>query len=334
MRDSFIEDARTERTTQILTFGALLGISLLIAVPRVEALDTAFFFYLMFWIAITMSVNLIFGFTGYIPFGYFAFYGIGAYAAVLGYIHFRIPMLGGAILAGIAALVLGVIFLPMFRLDGIYFAIGTFAAAWAIRIGITLTPEDITGGATSLLIADAYAPDIAYYAMVTTTVAVVVTSVWLNRSRYGTLLRAIRDDSLAAETCGINRTKLRSGAWFLSAFFPGVLGALDVWYTTVLSPESGFNVLLSIKPILYALFGGVGTILGPFLGGMVMYLIDDFIWQAIPLGSYLVTGLVLMLVVLVFPRGILGEFEHWQGVFGSEDRLVSIDQLFSDRGEK
>lgn len=319
--DSIVDDLRRSRVRRVGAVGALLALALLALNPVVGIGEQSFLFYLMFWVGLTLSVNLVFGFTGYIPFGYFAFYGVGAYGTAMTYLHLGVPMPVAVLVGGVAAVVLGVVFLPMFRLDGIYFAIATFAAAWALRIALTMTPEDITGGATGLYVAEAYDPTMTYYAMFAVLLGVLATTVWVDRSRLGTMLRAMRDDPVAAEMSGINRAKIRSFVWLLSAFFPGMLGGIDTWNTTVVTPESGFDVLLSIKPILYALFGGAGTVLGPILGASGLYLLDDFIWGALPLGSYLATGLVLMLVVLLFPRGLVGEFEYREALLDGVDSL-------------
>lgn len=330
---SLVSDLRESRLKQAVAAVGLLGLVILIVSPYTGLFGTSFLFYLMFWVSMTVSVNLVFGLTGYIPFGYFAFYGVGSYAAAMSYLHLGIPMVAAVVVGGIASIILGILFLPMFKLDGIYFAIATFAAAWAIRVGVTLTPENLTGGATGLYIADAYNPALTYYAMVVVTIAVVATTVWLLYSRYGTILRAIRDDPTAAEMSGINRSRMRSYVWLASAFFPGLLGAIDTWNTTVVSPKGAFDVLLSVKPILYALFGGAGTIIGPVVGSSTLYVLDDLIWSALPLGSYLVTGIVLMLVVLLFPRGLVGEFEYREGLFG-EDGALHIANLVREQGDK
>ena len=263
----------------------------------------------MFWTSLALGLNIIFGFTGYVPFGYFGFYGVGSYAAAMGFIHLDVPMLAVIPLSLLAGLGLAVLFLPMLRLDGIYFAIANFAGAFAIGIAIKLTPRELTGGASGLELAQAYDPITTYYAMFAVTIAVVVVSLWLRHSRTGLLLRAIREDPIAAESCGVNRFRLRSVAWLLSAGFAGIIGGLDAWNTAVVDPNSAFDVMISIKPFLYGIFGGVGTVLGPILGSGSLYLIDTSIWRVLPTGSYLLTGLVLMLVVLLFPRGLIRELQ-------------------------
>ena len=298
---------------RVLSVLAVLTLLVLLIGPffrGIPIISQSFLFYLMFWTGLALAINVVFGFTGYIPFGYFAFYGVGSYGFAMSYLHLNVPLPVAVLVGGAFGLVTGVVFLPMFRLEGIYFAIANFAGAYAIRIAINLTPDDLTGGATGLELASAYAPLQSYYAVLVVTVGVVLVTAWLLRSRLGVMLMAIRDDPIAAETSGINRGRIRSYAWLLSTVFAGLYGAIDAWNTAIVDPASSFDVLLSVKPLLYAIFGGPGTLLGPVLGAGSLYFVDTLIWRALPLGSYLLTGLVLMLVVLVLPRGIIGELEY------------------------
>lgn len=298
---------RSSNTIMALAAGGIALAVVLLVGPFIGS--PSFFFYFMFWMSLALALNILFGFTGYVPFGYFGFYGVGSYAAAMGFIHLDIPMLAAIPFSLLAGVALAVIFLPMLRLDGIYFAIANFAAAYAIRIGVGLTPDELTGGASGLELAQAYSPAVTYYAMFGVTVAVVITTLWLRHSRTGLLLRAIREDDIAAETCGINKGRLRSIAWLLSAGFGGIIGGLDAWNTAVVDPNSAFDVMISVKPFLYTIFGGTGTVIGPVLGSGSLYLIDNWIWKLVPTGSYLLTGFVLMLVVLLFPRGLVREVQ-------------------------
>lgn len=305
--DAIATRLRASAVVKVLAVGAVV-LGVLLAVGPFF-FSPSFLFYFMFWTSLALALNIIFGFTGYVPFGYFGFYGVGSYAAAMGFIHLNIPMLAAIPLSLIAGIALAVLFLPMLRLDGIYFAIANFAGAFAIGIAIKQTPRELTGGASGLELAQAYDPMTTYYAMFVVSVAVVVVSLWLRHSRTGLLLRAIREDPIAAESCGVNRGRLRSFAWLISAAFAGIIGGLDAWNTAVVDPESAFNVMISVKPFLYSIFGGVGTVLGPIIGSGSLYLIDTSVWRILPTGSYLITGFVLMIVVLLFPKGLIRELQ-------------------------
>jgi branched-chain amino acid transport system permease protein len=304
-----LEELRASRLKRLVGIAGALVLAWLLIQPLGG--NVSFAFYLMFWVGLALAINMVFGYTGYIPFGFFAFYGIGAYGAAMAYLHLGIPMVVALFVGAGASVLLGIVFLPMFRLEGIYFAIANFAAAFAIRIGMTLTPEWLTGGASGIVMAEVYDPMLTYYAMVVVTLAAVAVTLWLDRSKFGLVLKAVRDDEVAAGMSGINQSRVRSYAWLLSVAFAGMYGGLDAWNTTVLDPATMFDVTITVKSLLYVIFGGPATVIGPIIGGTTLYMIDSFIWRLLPLGSMLITGLVLMLVVLVLPRGLVNEFDHY-----------------------
>jgi len=288
-------------------------------------ISVSFLFYLLFWVGLTLSVNLLFGFTKYIPFGYFAFYGVGSYGFALSYMHLNVPQPIGVLIGGVIGVILGFVFIPMLRLDGVYFAIANFAGAFAIAVAIPLTPRWLTGGAEGIELSEAYSPILSYYAVLLITIAVVLISVWLIRSRVGLMLKSVREDPIAAESIGINRRRIRLYVWVLSAGFAGLYGAVDAWNTAIIDPVSSFDTLLTVKPLLYAIFGGPGFVLGPIIGAAVLYLVDSVFWVLIPLGSYLMTGVILMVIVMVLPRGLMGEYQY---------RKDSISGMISKFGGK
>lgn len=317
-------DLRQSRRYQLLAFIAILGVAIIAIAPLIG--ERSFVFYVMFWTGLALSLNFIYGFTGYMPFGYFAFYGVGAYAGAVGYTQLNLPMTVLIPLAGGVSLLLGVIFIPMFKLEGIYFAIVNFAAALAIRIAMPLTPENITGGSRGIQFTEAYDPIMSYYAMAIVFLIIVGCTVILMRSRLGILLKAVRDEPLAAEMSRINTGRIRSYAWFLSAFFPGMIGAINIWNVAIIDPSNAFDEMMTIQPLLYLVFGGPGTAVGPVLGGISLFTIDDLLWQYLPFGSYLATGVMLMIVALLLPRGIIVEFKRH---FGTQQQSM-IDNTTED----
>lgn len=309
-------EVRRSRKKQALAILALVGVVFITVAPLVG--ERSFVFYAMFWTGLALSLNLIYGFTGYMPFGYFAFYGVGAYAGAIGYTQLNLPMPVAIPLAGGVSLLLGVIFIPMFKLEGIYFAIVNFAAALAIRTAIPLTPESITGGSRGIQFTEAYNPIMSYYAMAIVFFLVLGCTVVLMRSRLGILLKAVRDEPKAAEMSRVNTGRVRSYAWFLSAFFPGMIGAINIWNVAIIDPNNAFDEMMTIKPLLYLVFGGPGTAAGPVAGSASLFTLDDLIWQYLPFGSYLVTGVLLMVVALVFPRGVVTELKRR---FGTQQHM-------------
>jgi branched-chain amino acid transport system permease protein len=119
-------------------------------------------------------------------------------------------------------------------------------------------------------------------------------------------LRAIRDDADAADAMGINVPRARLYGWILAALFPSLCGAIDAWYTNVVDPETSFNILITAKTVIYASAGGLGTLLGPLVGAIMMVWIDELFWQRFPLINLLLLGLAIIVFIQFMPRGVVG----------------------------
>lgn len=283
----------------------LLGLLFFFLGPRLP-IQLSFTFYLMLWITMAVSFNLIYGFTGYLPFGYVAFYGVGSYLTAVLWSRLGIPILASILIGGGGGILLSLLFASTLRLRGIYFAIVNFSCAMALRIIIANLPEEIAGGSFGIHLSAIYNPMISYYVMLGVMVLSIVTLWRVSISRLGIALRCIRDDAQAAEVMGIDIAKTRLKAWVLAAFFPSLAGGIDAWFSGIIDPASSFNLLITTKAIVYAMFGGLGTITGPIVGAIGLYTLDHIIWGRYPLLNLLILGVMISLLVLFFPRGIIG----------------------------
>jgi branched-chain amino acid transport system permease protein len=289
-----------------LWYGLLAALVAWFALIPVTDGNLPFFFYLMLWITMASAFNIISGFTGYLPFGYVAFYGIGAFTTAILTRKVGWPVYLSLPVAGIAGVVLSLLFAKTLKLSGIYFAIVSLALAIICRLVITNMPEEITGGSFGISLGSRAEPVGSFYVMLATMVAALLTVTWLARSRLGKALKAIRDDSEAAAAMGINVPRARLRAWMMAAFFPSMCGGIEAWYTNVVDTETAFDVLITAKTIIYATAGGLGTVTGPVIGAVIMVWIDDLIWQRFPLLNLLLLGLAIVLLIQFMPRGIVG----------------------------
>jgi branched-chain amino acid transport system permease protein len=240
------------------------------------------------------------------PFGYVAFYGIGAFAAAILHKKLQVPILLALPLAGVAGVLLSLLLARTLRLNGIYFAIVSLALAIILRLVIANLPDEVAGGSYGINLGARSEPLKSFYAMLVIMLACLLTVTWLAQSRLGKALRAIRDDADAADTIGINVPRARLYGWILAALFPSLCGAVDAWYTNVVDPETSFNILITAKTIIYASAGGLGTLLGPVVGTLIMVWIDELVWQRFPLLNLLLLGLAIVLLIQFLPRGIVG----------------------------
>jgi branched-chain amino acid transport system permease protein len=287
---------------------ALIGGALMIYFASVPflGLNVAFHFYLMLWITMASAFNVSSGFSGYLPFGYVAFYGIGAFTTAILVKKAAFPVFLALPFSGVAGLVLALLFAPTLRLSGIYFGIVSLALAGICRLVITNMPEEITGGSFGLQLGSRAHPVQSFYVMMAVMVAALATILWLSRSRLGKALRATRDDADAAEMMGINVPRVRLYGWMVAAFFPAVCGGVEAWYTNVVDTETAFNTLITAKTVIYAVAGGLGTVTGPILGAVAMVWLDELIWRQFPLLNLLILGVATVALVLFLPRGIVG----------------------------
>lgn len=294
-----------DRYTMMTRALAFSGVAFLVAVPMLPV-SLPYFFYMMFWITMASAFNIIYGFVGYLPFGYVMFYGVGTYITAVLWSRFQVPIPFAILLSGAAGGLLAVFIAPTLRLKGIYFAIVNFSSAMVLRIVVANLPVTWSGGSFGITLSKAYKPLTSYYFMLGLVLMSIFAALWLSRSRLGIALRCIRDDEAAAAVLGINVPANRLKAWILAAVIPSLAGGIEAWFTAIVDPSTSFNMMITAKTIVYAMFGGLGTITGPIFGAVFMYGLDDFIWGRFPLLNLLVIGIMIIFLILFLPRGVVG----------------------------
>jgi branched-chain amino acid transport system permease protein len=293
------------RITRIYIILALAGAAFFLLAPLYYSSLSLFVFFLMY-IALTQSFNLIYGFTGYVPFGHVAFFGVGAYTTAILRAHYDVPVLLAILGGAAAAQILAFVIIPTLRLRGVYFAIVNFSISEAMKVVLTNLPTDFSGGSFGISLSQYYNPIASYYAMFAVA-ALALATVWgVAHARLHISLKAIKEDDIAAEVIGVNTTRAKILAWQLTALFPGLAGGINAWFTAVVDPSTAFNSIITVTTITYTVFGGAGTLIGPIVGTLTLYAVNDLIWSVFPFANLLVFGLILTLVVLLIPQGIVG----------------------------
>jgi branched-chain amino acid transport system permease protein len=258
------------------------------------------------WIALAGSWNLISGLTGYVSFGHVAFFGIGAYAgailiATAGW-SWPLAALGGGIVACVLALVIGY---PCLRLKGPYFAIAMLGLNEVLRALVSYF-EGLTGGGNGLSLPTLDATKSIYYVMGGLAIAVTAVTYLIITSRFGLRLMTIREDEIAAEAMGIDTFHHKLVAFLISALGPGIAGALTARDQGYIEPISVFPLAITVTMIVMVLFGGKGTVWGPVLGAIALFVIQEIVWARYPYVHPLLFGAIIIAVVLAMPRGVLG----------------------------
>jgi branched-chain amino acid transport system permease protein len=293
-----------------LTLSILLLISLILplfASPLWIRIATE----VLMWAGLAQSWNIIGGYTGYLCFGHGAFFGLGAYITGMTMVHLGWPFGIALVVSGILSALLAVIIgYPTLRLRGAYFAIATWAFGEMMRQIATVL--DITGGAFGLqLPAFLNIPFFYYVMLLVTGLTYLTTHLLLERARFGYKLLAIREHEEAAEMVGVDTVSIKIQAFALSAFFPGVIGGINAYWVTYIHPDSVLGAQLTDFMVVMAFLGGIGSLWGPFLGAVVVQLVNRGLWLVWGEGTFylVIIGAAICAVVLFIPNGLIGILE-------------------------
>jgi branched-chain amino acid transport system permease protein len=324
----------------------LIGIGLVLPAFAGRSLIQDLFFILTM-LTLAQVWNLLAGYGGLVSVGQQAFVGIGAYAMFAGVILWGWDPVPAILLGGVAALALSI---PTaffaFRLQGAYFAIGTWVIAEVTRLLVaqwkalgggtgTSLPREATSdiiGVTSVQalfgVREAAARDIlAYWLALALAVATIGGIYWLLRNRLGLALAAVRDNTEAARSVGVDSRRLKWAVFLIAAFVTGLCGALIYVQTARISPDAAFSVTNWTAYVIFiVVIGGIGRVEGPIVGVLVFYILQSTLSD---FGSWylLSLGLIAIAVMLFAPRGLWGLVADRTGLqlFPVQRRLVGVD---------
>ncbi|MEW9807946.1 branched-chain amino acid ABC transporter permease [Mesorhizobium sp. ZMM04-5] len=310
---SIQRSTRTSRATAAVALAVLAG---LIAAPWwAGRADIRLLGEIYSFVALATLWNLLAGYTGLVSVGQQAYVGFG------GYVLFALAMFAGvhplvAIgVAGIAGAVIAVPIAPLlFRLQGAYFAIGTWVLAEVFRLsfaqvsvlgggsGASLPAGVVTGIASDRFVREA----MVYWTALAIAVAALAFVILLLRSRTGLALTALRDSEIASESLGIGIWRTKLIVYVSVAGLTSMTGAFIFLQKLRISPDAAFSVNdWTAYVIFIAVIGGIGTIEGPIIGTILFFLLRETLSD---LGTtyLMILGSVAILVMLRAPRGVWG----------------------------
>jgi ABC-type branched-subunit amino acid transport system permease subunit len=269
----------------------------------------------LIFMACSTSWNMFSGYSGYIALGSAAFYGTGAYTMALASIHWNmapgaamfwlVPL--GGLAAVIVAIPIGWVALRVRRHTFVVITIAIFFVfqLFAINMGFT-------GGTTGLNLPfitwNASYYDVPfYYVALGIVLFATLLSASVRRSRFGLQLLAIRDDEDRALGLGVKVAAVKLTGFALSAFAIGMCGALYAMFEGQIYPQFVFDPLFDISIALMAFLGGLGTLVGPLLGGLVLESMQQYLTVTFSNDSlYLILfGALFLLVILFMPQGVI-----------------------------
>lgn len=297
-----------------------IGLLLFLVFPLVT--DNQYFLHIgiliLYYGLVSQAWNILSGYAGQFSFGHAMFFGTGAYASSVLMLKYNLsPWIGmfvGAIVAILIGLFIG--FLSFrYKLRGAYFSLGTLAFAEILRI--LVQNLDYFNKTLGILLPIGNNPWMFqfhsripyYYIILIMLVVVTAITYWIGRSRLGFNLIAIRENEDAAQSLGVNTFKNKMIAIALSGALTSIGGTFYAQYILYVDPPTTFGNDVSISIILPAILGGMGTILGPIMGSLIIVPLGEL--TTILFGGFagvhlMVYGLILVIVILFLPEGIVG----------------------------
>ncbi|MGQ9676419.1 MAG: branched-chain amino acid ABC transporter permease [Chloroflexota bacterium] len=279
-----------------------------------------------YYVLLASSWNLMLGYAGLFSFAHTALAAVGGYASALlaikAGVHPALAMpLGGAIAAASSS-ILGVVSL---RLRGFYLCLVTWAFA-EIATGILRVEYQVTGGTMGLVVPGLFPADagkeVYYWVGLGLVVLYLVFMVALAKSRVGLYLRSIRDDELASEVLGVDTTLWKVFCFTVCGFWAGLAGAYYGHYIGVVDPSIGSLSEMGLV-ILMVVIGGMGSIVGPVVGAVLVTIISELLRGSLAAMSMLFFAAVFMLVMRFFPGGLMAALQRVRGATGAAFRRAA-----------
>jgi branched-chain amino acid transport system permease protein len=300
--------------------GALVAVIAALGLALSPVNEYFFFaaFVVLTYVVLATAWNILGGYGGYVNFGSSAFFGLGAYTAVVLFKWLGAPLAvqiaAGAAVGGLLGFGVGLLTL---RLRGIFFAIATVALIFIMET--LMINWRYVGGATGLqlLRPDVLAPFATYtrmlfVVMALMAVAAVALARYIQTSWIGRGLRAIRDSEEAAEACGVPTLRLKLVACVVSGALMGAAGAPMPMYLSFIEPASTFTLNYSVGALAAPVIGGTTHWLGPLVGALLLSTVQQIVTVTISGEvNVLIIGVLLVLFVVLAPDGILGLFKRW-----------------------
>ncbi|MDN5925649.1 MAG: branched-chain amino acid ABC transporter ATP-binding protein/permease [Hyphomicrobiales bacterium] len=308
-----MEKKRAALYRSLLIIFALVALCLLLSFATNNNYYRLMLAVIPIWAVLGISWNVFSGYSGLISFGHAAFFGVGAYTVTLGLVNFGLtPWIGVPLGAIVGALTAGLIGIPTFRLRGVYFALAMLAYPlsmvyvfdWLGLQEITLPMMRENGPAYMQF------TDNRWYQVVSLSLFIVaiLTCLFIERSRFGRSLLAIKQNELAAEACGVDTFKWKLYAILISGAMAGAAGGLFAVIQLVVTPASVFGLVISAQAMILTLFGGAGIIWGPVIGAAVLLPLSETLHaelgHLVPGITGMVYGAAIILVMVLAPEGI------------------------------
>ena len=264
-------------------------------------------------ISLASMWNLLAGYSGMVSLGQQMFIGLGGYTLAVLSLYYGIPVFLSVFLGGITSVILAMLISrPIFRMKGVYFAIGTWVIAEAL--GICFSNWGYVKYGMGLFIQPAYKLSMAtlYYAALVISTGSIALVYILLRSNLGLALMAIRDDDVASEAMGVNIFRCKFICFLISAFITGMSAGILYLNTIFIQPFEAFGIGWTVKLLFIVIIGGMGTVEGPIMGAIIYILLQQFLSEYVGY-NLIILGTITIGVIFFAPKGIVGTLQEKTG---------------------
>lgn len=304
-----------QRRNIVFWCGAAVFLGAVLASTRLIGNEYPFFagYVILQFVVLAVAWTILGGYAGYVNFGTNAFFGVGVYTGVVLSLAFGAPLVVQIAVAAVVGSLLGLgVGLLTLRMRGIFFSIATIALA--IIIETAIINWRYVGGAAGIQLQrppvswpfDNYVKMLFFAQAVLVVVAIAITRA-IQDSRIGRGLHALRDDELAAECMGVPTLRLKLLACVISGALMSAGGAPAAMYVQYANPDSAFDLSYSVSVLAMSLIGGTAHWIGPVLGAILLSATQQILTVTISSEvNVLVLGVMLVLFVVVAPKGLIG----------------------------
>jgi branched-chain amino acid transport system permease protein len=264
-------------------------------------------------LAMSQMWNLLAGYSGLISLGQQAFIGLGGYTLAVFSIYYGFPIWLSIIIGGVICVLFGfLISAPLFRMRGVYFAIGSWTVAETLRI--IFSNWKYVGYGMGLFVKPAYklSFNTIYFSALGIGVASVALVYFILRSKLGLGLMAMRDDETSSETMGVDIFRAKLTCFLISAGVTGAVAGVLYLHNIFIQPFSAFGIDWTVRLVFITIIGGIGTIEGPIIGSFIYVFLQQWL-SDYPSVSLLILGAIAIGVILLAPKGIMGVIQDKLG---------------------
>jgi branched-chain amino acid transport system permease protein len=310
---SFLQRVVSERRLSLPALAIVFGIAVIF--PLVSSTyQTNIMTTALMYVVLGLGLNIVVGQAGLLNLGYVAFYAAGAYTYALLYYHFGVGFWLALPLGAFAATILGILLaLPVLRLQGDYLAIVTLGFGEITRLVLenwnefSFGPSGISGiprpGLFGIEMDMHDATVYLYFLMILLCIITIFVVNRLQDSRIGRALLALREDEIACQAMGINKTMVKLTAFALGSTWAGLVGVIFAAKTTFVNPAS-FTFLESAMILSIVVLGGTGSIIGIIIGALLLILLPEYL-RAFSDYRMLLFGIIMVIMMIFRPQGIV-----------------------------